>query len=160
MSYVLRSWSCLNRRCRHEFDSGEPAPDCPKCGNVRVSYVPGGGHVLSGRTRSLDSTVRQQADRYGFSDLNSPSASRLNRAAPRARAPNPATLMGTKHFAPGFSADVYSGNATCAPSLSGPTNFRATTSLVGDHAQPFGRAETVPGPVANAVFHGRHRGAT
>jgi hypothetical protein len=68
--------------------------------------------------------------------------------------------MGTKQFAPGFSADVYSGNATCAPSLSGPTNFKASTGLIGNQAVAFQKAATVPGPRANAVFHGRHRGET
>lgn len=156
MSYVLRTWKCLNRRCLHEFDTGEPVPHCPKCDCVRVTWVPGGGNILHARTTSLDRTIRQQADAFGMSDLNSPSHSRLNRAAPRARVPAPSTSLGQVTFAPGFAAEVHSAGSTCAPSLSGPTGLKGYTGAVGDRAVPFPGSNTVPGPRANAVVHARH----
>src|SRR5260370_12914438 len=137
MSYVMRSWSCLNRRCGKEFDSGEAATECPICGSARLSWIRGGGNILHARTRSLDATVRKQADHFGFGDLNSPSPSRLNRAAPRARSPAPSSALGQVTFAPGFSAEVYGAGSTCPPSLNGPTGLKGYTAALGDRARPF-----------------------
>ena len=151
---------CLNPRCRTEFHSFDHAnPPCPKCGNLRVSWVPGGGHIAK-RSPSLDRTVRSLADSFGLTDLNSPSPSRLNRAMPRIARPAESTKLGTKHFAPGFSADVYANRATAEWSQA-PVNLRATTQRVGPHAIQFSGGDgSVPNPLQSpgqVVVHARHR---
>ena len=75
MNGVLRSWCCLNARCKAQFDAWDPNPECPQCGCVRVSWIPGGGHVAS--MRGIDAQVRQLASSYGMKDINSASPSRL-----------------------------------------------------------------------------------
>jgi hypothetical protein len=71
MSYVLRTWFCLNAECGNEFEDGGYNPPCPSCGCVRVQYVPGGGHVLHASTRVADSTVRRVAQNFGLTNLRS-----------------------------------------------------------------------------------------
>src|SRR5215475_10254940 len=111
---ISRDWRCLNPACGAVFHSNERNPECSQCGNVRVTWVPGGGHVMS-KAPGIDRTVRQLADNYGMSDVNSPSPSRLNRAMPQAAraASGPAV-----QFAPGFAApiDMKTGAITCEPS--------------------------------------------
>jgi hypothetical protein len=86
-----------------------------------------------------------------MSNINSPSASRLNRAMPKFEQPRPD--MPVKHFAPGFSAPVSSGGATCQVS-------EAAVNLHGKVAT--GRALThsrsVPGPQSMTEFAARHVG--
>ena len=156
MAMVSRDWCCLNRRCGAEFHSYDPAPECPKCGNVRVNWLPGGGHIgrIAGR---MDRTVRNLAGDFGFTNLNSPSHSRLNRSAPRADHPGPERLIGQKTFAPGFHANVYNNKSSCETSLT-PLNIKGATVRLGDSAPKFTPGPgSVPGPAANAVFHYRHR---
>src|SRR5215471_7320940 len=124
MTLILRTWSCLNPRCRKIFQSWEKSnPACDKCGCVKVSWVPGGGHI--GKVaKAADATLRSAADSFGLTNLNSPSASRLNRAQPKLEQPPVDDSIGVKHFAPGFSAAISRGwdgrgGATCGPSESG-----------------------------------------
>src|SRR5215475_10871001 len=99
---ISRDWRCLAASCGSVFHSYDANPECPQCGNVRVTWVPGGGHVMA-KAPGIDRTVRQLADNYGMSDVNSPSPSRLNRAMPQAAraASGPAV-----QFAPGFAAPI------------------------------------------------------
>jgi hypothetical protein len=112
MGYVSRNWHCSH--CHGTFHSFEPNPECPACGCVNVAWVPGGGHVL--KHNGVDRTVRNLADQYGMTNVNTPSPSRLNRAMPKydgAVADGPVL-----NFAPGFSAPVSTqGRATCDPSV-------------------------------------------
>jgi hypothetical protein len=103
------------------FHSYEKAnPPCPECGCIKVSWVPGGGHIGKMAPKA-DATLRSLADSFGLTNMNSPSPSRLNRAQPKIEQPPVDDSMGVKHFAPGFSAHVSRGwdgmgGATCGPS--------------------------------------------
>lgn len=71
MSWILRTWRCLNRRCGVEFEAGEPYPACPTCRGAKVQYIPGGGHVLHGATKHADRTLKEVASSYGLTNLRS-----------------------------------------------------------------------------------------
>ncbi|MBO0710758.1 MAG: hypothetical protein J2P47_05700 [Acetobacteraceae bacterium] len=112
---ISRNWQCLNKRCGAVFHSyAHSNPPCPHCGCVRVSWVPGGGHV--GRSAAIDATLRSLADGYRMSDINSASPSRLNRSMPK-HGPQPVADGPIMNFAPGFAAPFNTGGmATCEPS--------------------------------------------
>lgn len=153
MGMISRDWKCLNRRCQQAFHSFEAAPECPRCGNARVAWIPGGGHIGSVAPR-MDKELRNLSQSFGGMNFNSPSHSRLNRAAPRAHHPNPKDARGQYTFAPGFTANIYE-KAACEVSQA-HVNLKAATVGIGDNAPQFSRSGSVPGPGANAVFHGRH----
>jgi hypothetical protein len=115
MSYILRSWSCLSPRCAAEFTSPEPAPACPTCGNVRVNWIPGGGHV-GGTAKAADSELRALIDVFKLPDINS--AERGRGAKKIASQPVVDQKSGPMHqFAPGFATVVQPGaRAMCVPS--------------------------------------------
>jgi hypothetical protein len=149
---ISRDWQCLNRACGATFHSFEKAnPPCPKCGCVRVDWVPGGGHVMSMAPR-VDARLRHIADQHGFTNLNSASPSRLNRAAPRIELPPISPELGTVNFGPGFSAPVSAHGAICVPSSS-HVNLRGKVPIgVAREA-----SASIPGPGANAIVQARHR---
>ena len=121
---LSRDWQCLNGRCGATFHSyAHGNPPCPRCGCLRVSWLPGGGHVSS--VKALDASLRALAASYGFSDINSASPSRLNRAMPKH---DPAIADGpVLSFAPGFAAPFNrAGRATCEPSRTG-VKFKVRT---------------------------------
>jgi hypothetical protein len=151
MAMISRNWQCLANRCRNVFHSYEHNPECPKCGTVKVGWVPGGGHI-GGLAPSADATLRSLATDYGMDNLNSPSHSRVNRAMPQHAAPPVDKGYGLKHFAPGFSGHVFD-KATCAASLS-PVDVRGTQPI----GRTFSAAKTIPGPIASTNFEGRHAG--
>jgi hypothetical protein len=153
MGMISRDWICLNQKCRSSFHSFDQAPHCPQCGNVRVHWVPGGGHIakVSG---GYDRTLNALAALYGMTNLNSPSPSRLNRAAPRADHPGSERYRGQHTFAPGFTANIYS-KASCEPSLNQP-NIKGSTVKIDTLASPFSRATTIDGPNINTVVAARH----
>ena len=159
MGMVSRDWCCLNERCRAAFHSFDDAPECPQCGNVRVHWIPGGGHigkVAPGHDRRLN----HLANAYGMTDINSSSHSRLNRAMPRAVHPGPESLRGQHTFAPGFTANIYH-TASCEPSLT-RNNFKGVTAAIGDSAPGFSRSRSIATPGMNPDFvtvRARHRGA-
>ncbi len=62
MSFIIRTYLCGNGECAAEFDNGDPAPQCPKCGCVRVSWLPRGGNILSAATKHNDRTVKGIAE--------------------------------------------------------------------------------------------------
>lgn len=149
---ISRNWHCLNPSCRTEFHSFEKAnPPCPACGCVRVDWTPGGGHTM-GLAPRVDARLRSIADQHGMTNLNSPSPSRLNRAAPRIDSPAPSPELGTVHFGPGFSAPVSRDGPICVPSSS-PVNLRGKIPIGVARSA----SQTVPGPGANAIVEARHR---
>jgi hypothetical protein len=155
MGMISRDWCCLNGRCRSTFHSFEDAPTCPSCGNVRVHWIPGGGHV--GKVAGPhDKRLQFLADKYGMTNLNSPSPSRLNRAAPRAEHPDPSSIRGQYTFAPGFTANIYH-KASCEPSLV-RNDLKGTTVNIGTQASPFSQSKTVSNIRENTVTVARHRG--
>ena len=148
---ILRTWKCLNRRCGRAFSSYEKAnPDCTYCGCARVQWIPGGGHIGSSAA-AVDKTVKSLAADYGMSNINTPSPSRANRAMPKFEQPR--ADMPVKHFAPGFSAPVSSGGATCQVS-------EASVNLHGKVAtgKALTHSRSVPGPQAFTEIAGRHAG--
>jgi hypothetical protein len=149
---ISRTWMCLNRACRAQFHSYEANPACSECGCVKVQWVPGGGHIA--KNGGVDRTVRHLADVYGMSDINSPSPSRLNRAAPKVVQPPVDVSAPPMQFAPGFTAHVSPHGATCAPSTTGVharISASPGTALTG--------SKSVPGPRANTVIVASHQPA-
>lgn len=71
---VIRTYSCLNRRCRHEFDSAGDFPPCPRCRGLRVQWVPRPVNINSSRTAAIDQTARQLAADFGMTNFRSPVA--------------------------------------------------------------------------------------
>jgi hypothetical protein len=158
---ISRDWQCLNRGCAEVFHSFEKSnPPCPKCGCVRVDWIPGGGHIMA-KAPGYDRLLREQADRFGFTNLNSPSPSRLNRAAPRVEQPKPDYGGQPMHFAPGFSSPISTMGATCQPSSSA-VDLRGRIPIGGiaaggavNTASPFQRSNTIPGAAANTTIEAR-----
>ncbi len=147
---ISRDWHCLNERCAHEFHSFDAAnPPCPKCGCVRVSWIPGGGHIMAMAPR-VDARLRSIADQHGMTNLNSPSPSRLNRAAPRIEAKPISPEMGIRNFGPGFSAPVSAHGAICVPSAA-PIDIRGKVQV----GVARDRSASIPGPEANAIVMAR-----
>jgi hypothetical protein len=150
---------CLNRRCGTEFSAWEANPECPKCGNVRVQWVPGGGHV-AGTSRAADVDLRTLADNYGLSNLMS--AARGERAKPPLNRPSAprATRNDAVQFSPGFASRPYvmdnqgHAHAVCEPSMQN-VNFKAK---VGTEL-PLGPGRLgLPSPRENTRIEGTHRG--
>jgi len=149
---ISRDWYCM--ACGHEFHSYEKAnPPCPSCGCVRVNWVPGGGHIGAVAPR-MDARLRSIADQHNMTNLNSPSPSRLNRAAPRIDVPAVSPDLGVVNFGPGFSAPVSRNGPICVPS-SAPVDIRGKVAIgVSRDA-----SASIPGPKANAIVEARHRPA-
>jgi hypothetical protein len=150
---ISRDWHCQNERCAntfHSFDNGNPP--CPKCGCVRVSWIPGGGHVMSMAPR-MDKRLRLIAESQGCTNLNSPSPSRLNRAKERIYVPPMSPELGQKHWGLGISSEM---------SRHGPVCVQASSEVnlvgrlpVGQHASPRGPNRAFPGPSADHIIEGR-----
>ena len=70
-SYIHRTWQCHNTACARVFNSHQRNPACPKCGCIRVGWVPGRVNIGSETTRHNDTTLRDLAQAYGLSDLRS-----------------------------------------------------------------------------------------
>lgn len=101
---ISRDWICSNGHEFHSYEKGNP--ECPVCGQVQVSWIPGGGHI--GKVApGADRTLRDLAASYGMTNINSPSPSRLNRAMPAAKQPSSGASLGMKQWAPGFATPVY-----------------------------------------------------
>jgi len=142
---ISRDWQCMNQSCGETFHSYEKAnPGCPRCGCVRVNWIPAGGHIGKVAPRA-DATLRSLADSYAMTDMNSPSHSRLNRAMPALQQPATDPSLGQRHFAPGFSSPVSPHGATCAPSTA-PIDVRGKVQI----GVPRVRSETIPDAKFNA----------
>lgn len=161
MSFVSRDWQCQNKRCHAQFHSYEPHPECPKCGCVRVSWVPGGGHISN--VKGLDASLNALAKNYGMGDINSASPSRLNRSMPKHPMPKADGPMW--RYAPGFTAPFnMQSNPTCEPSRE-RVNFKVTQAAgrhVGGATQMrTGPAITAGTPMAAAaILRGGKKPAT
>ena len=145
---VSRFWRCLNPRCGKTFHSYEKAnPPCEHCGCVKVTWVPGGGHI--GKVSpGYDRTLRSLAHDYGMANLNSAGLSRTNRAMPKYE--QPAADQAARHWAPGFSSPYSMAGATCQEST-------VHNSVLGKVAvgRSLPSSNTVPGPMANTSFAAR-----
>jgi hypothetical protein len=152
MSYILRSWSCLNPRCAAEFTASEACPACPQCGCVRVNWIPGGGHV-GGTAKAADAELRALIDVFKLPDINSAERGRgAKKIAPQPvvdRHSGPMVNFGT-----GFSAPIAPGaGAMCVPS-SQAVDFKVKAGI--------GRAHTagklgLPSVQSATSFDASHR---
>lgn len=153
---ISRDWHCLNEKCGGAFHSFDRAnPPCPKCGCVRVSWVPGGGHIM-GMAPRMDKRLRMIAEQQGMSDLNSVSPSRSMRAAPKAPTPPLSPELGTKHWGMGITSQFSAHGPVCVESAN-PIRLRGQVG-VGPNALPRGPNNAFPGPSANHIIEGSHRG--
>lgn len=150
---ISRDWHCQNEACGHAFHSFEKGnPPCPKCGCVRVSWIPGGGHVMAMAPR-IDKRLRMIAEQQGMKNLNSPSPSRLNRAAPRVNVPPMTPELGVKHWGLGLTSQLSAHGPVCVESAS---SVNLVGKLpVGQYASPRAPNAAFPGPGANAIVEGR-----
>ena len=123
---VIRTWVCLN--CSQEFDSWESNPACPSCECVRVSWVPGGGHI-AGVSRSGDAEFRALADVFRLDDLHSAKA---GEAAKKIENPQPAYangVFGTPHDFGGFVANIDpNAGSQCLPAAN-KINFKTKAEI-------------------------------
>ena len=69
---IIRSYSCLNRRCQLTFDSELDHPPCPNCRGLRVQWVPRGFGIKSDRTTQIDKTARELAADFGMTNFRTP----------------------------------------------------------------------------------------
>lgn len=79
---IVRTYSCLNRRCRHEFNSTGDHPPCPQCRGLRVQWVPRPFAIRSQQTNKADATAAALAADFGMSDIRTPMRDRAAKAAP------------------------------------------------------------------------------
>lgn len=122
---IIRSYACLNRRCRHEFDSDGDFPPCPRCRGLRVQWVPRPVNINTSRTAAIDKTARELAADFGLTNFRSPVAGQA--AMPPPAIPHPAASAapsnGETTFEPqrgwriNLPADALTGagKAVCAP---------------------------------------------
>ena len=71
---IIRTYSCLNRRCQATWDSELDHPPCPHCRGLRVQWVPRGFGIVSDRTTAIDKTAASLASDYGMTNFASPQA--------------------------------------------------------------------------------------
>lgn len=87
---IIRTWGCLNRRCRNEWTADGDHPPCPKCGGLKVKWIPG-GFAIAKKSPGYDKTIRTLTDRAGMTDMNEPRAG--ERAKPKPVIPNAAKFQ-------------------------------------------------------------------
>ena len=154
MSGVIRSWACLNKRCGSAFSSWESNPACPKCKCVRVSWIPGGGHV-AGTARAADAELRTLSDNFGLTNLNSAERGRQAKIIPPQLASSNRRDAAVQ-FAPGFAQVPYvmdnqgKAHSICAPSMQN-VNFK-TKVAAGSALSP---SRSVPGVHAGTRIEAR-----
>jgi hypothetical protein len=146
---VLRTWICQNKDCGKQFDSWNNYPRCPQCHCIRTTWLPAGGHLL-GLARTADAALRDLADAYGMSDINT--AARAGERAMPALKPalrqQPAAPGQMQQFAPGFVGPA-STQAVCVPSAA-HIDFKVKAPV----GRPFGQSKALD-PRHNTVFEGR-----
>jgi hypothetical protein len=148
---ISRDWHC--QHCNTVFHSFERTnPPCPECGCVRVDWVPGGGHIMAVAPQ-MDKTLRTIAEQQGMTNLNSPSPSRSNRAAPRLEVPPLSPELGVKHWGMGITSQFSRHGPVCVEAAN-PVNLRGSVA-VGPRAQAHSPSVSIPGPGANAIVQAR-----
>lgn len=157
MTGILRTWQCHNARCNKIFDSWEPYPSCPDCKNVKVSWVPGGGHVM-GTAPGVDADVRSLADTFGLNDLTS---TRHGEKGGRAKPPLPAMTAPANNGAMSFGGFVTPQpyalgtdgqvHATCLPAAN-----RIDYKVKAAPGKAVPASKTYPRPQVNTVVEARH----
>ena len=114
---IVRSYSCLNRRCQHAFDSTLDHPPCPLCRGLRVQWVPKPVAIRGSRMAAIDATARGLADDFGLTNFRTPEAGKPAALAPPA-APNKQNIFEPQkgwRIAIPDDALTGGGHAVCAP---------------------------------------------
>jgi hypothetical protein len=118
---IIRTYACLNRNCRHEFDwqhqadNGGAFPACPRCRGLRTQWVPKPIALRSSATTTTDQISRQLAADFGLTNFATP---QIGKPAVRK---GPSAGKNTFEPAPGWKIDLpdYAltggGKAVCAP---------------------------------------------
>jgi hypothetical protein len=119
---IIRSYSCLNRRCQYQFDADADHPPCPRCQGLRVQWVPRPININSGRSAAIDKTARELAADFGMSDFRTPELGKSAvRRAPALESTFPKTTNMTFEPQPGWRINIPEsalqggGHAVCAP---------------------------------------------
>lgn len=103
---VTRTYECLNRHCRRQFNSTANHPPCPRCRGIHVKWVPGTFAILA-KAPAVDRTVRDLAETQDVKNFRSP---KRGRGVALPRAPVPASSGRTMPFTPtgasGWTAQV------------------------------------------------------
>jgi hypothetical protein len=119
---IVRTYACLNRNCRHEFDwqhhdgaTGGAFPACPRCRGLRTQWIPKPVALRSAATSTTDAISRQLAADFGLTNFASPEPGRPAVRTPASGGKN------TFEPSPGWKIDLPdsaltgSGHAICAP---------------------------------------------
>lgn len=69
---VWRTYSCLNRHCRFEFNAEGDHPPCSRCGGLRVKWVPRPVNIGRGVAARVDRDVNALVVQAGMTDYRSP----------------------------------------------------------------------------------------
>ena len=101
----------------------------------------------------MDRRLRTIAEKQGMTNLNSPSPSRLNRAAPKVNAPPINPELGVKHWGMGITSQFSAHGPVCVEAA-GNISLKGTLA-VGSSAVPRGPNNAFPSPMANAIVEGR-----
>lgn len=150
---IIRSWICENYRCGQWFDSYESNPACPKCGCVRVSWRPAGGHI-GGAAKGAEKELRALADIFKMTDMNSAQEGQAAKKVSLPAAPDRGAPVHT--FAGGFSAAVNpAAGAQCVPT-SNKIDYKVKASP-GSRLSP---NSSYPGIRSNTAIEGTHRSAS
>lgn len=114
---VWRTYSCLNRRCRNEFNSDADHPPCPRCRGLRVQWIPKAFGINSTRTAAIDKTARELAADFGLTNFRSPQAGRSAVDLPPPAGPDAGTFEPVPGWRVKLPAAALSGAgaAFCAP---------------------------------------------
>jgi hypothetical protein len=123
---VIRTWGCLN--CGREFDSWEANPACPACECLRVTWVPGGGHI-AGVSRSGDAEFKALADVFRLDDLKSARRDEAAKIVREQQPPYANSVFGTPHDFGGFVANINPNvGSQCVP-VANKINFKAKAEV-------------------------------
>jgi hypothetical protein len=129
---VIRSWCCLNKNCVHQWDGEGEYPPCPRCGGIRVRWVPKPVAIRSEATKKIDMTVNQLVSTYGDKNYRSPRTHES--VAPRV---NPVQTPGkTQRFQPagmaGWAVDMPVDANGQPVSVCAPTGVTAKLPIAAD----------------------------
>jgi len=128
---IIRTWACLNRNCRNEWTADGDHPKCPKCGALKVKWVPGGFAIMK-KSPGYDKTIRSLTDHAGMTNMSDPVAG--ERSAPKVTVPKAARFEDIKVAGVSGKVGIASDGSpvpTCLPNgmsdkvtVSTGTNFR------------------------------------
>jgi hypothetical protein len=128
---IIRSWFCLNKHCQNQWDGEGDHPPCPRCGGIRVQWVPRPVAIRSEATKKIDGTVRQMTSVYGDKNYRSPR--RDESMAPRA---SPVASGKTQRFTPSghtnWAVDLPLDVNGQPVAICAPTGVTAKLPVAGD----------------------------